>query len=233
MEVNMTTRKTLPHVFSLSALLLLLALTACGGGAAPSPTMDPVLIYTQAAQTVSAQFTLTAAAQPTSTPIPTEAPPTLAPAPTSAVVAPGGNQPLLLNTPLVLSSPTIALLPQATATGALCNNSAYVADVGVKDGTVLKPGQGFDKGWLLQNTGICDWTLGYYLKWIHGNTDFEAPLYVFRTLNSIVIPGQIAEVSLRMTAPKTPGKYEAFYQLYSNLDVPFGTGVSVSIEVKK
>ena len=216
------------RVFSLLALLIL---TACGGRETPAPTMDPALIYTQAAQTVAAQLTATAAAQPTSTSIPTEIPPTVAPAPTSDTAAPPTQ--FLLNTPLVLPSPTLSLLPQATNTGALCNNSIYLGDVGTPDGAVLKPGQAFEKGWLLQNTGICKWDIGYYLLRTGGNTDFDAPMYTILVAKNIVLPGQIAEITLRMTAPKSPGKYEAFYQMYSNLDVPFGAGVSASIEVKK
>lgn len=218
------------HVFSLLALLIL---TACGSQETPAPTLDTAVIFTQAAQTVSAQLTLTAAAQPTATPLPTEAPATAAPAPTSANVAPGATQVFLINTPLVLPSATLALLPQSTATGGSCNNSAYVTDVGVADGSVLKPGQVFEKGWLVQNNGSCDWTIGYYLLRISGNTDFDAPTYVIQTVNNIVAPGQIAEITLRMIAPKTPGTYEALYQMYTNLNVPFGTGLSVSIEVKK
>ena len=215
------------HVFS---LVILMSLTACGARATPAPTLDTNLIFTQAAQTVSAQFTQTAAAQPTITP--TEMPATAAPAPTSGLDATAPAQPIF-NTPLVLPSATLALLPQVTGTGALCNNSIYIADVGVQDGAVLKPGQAFEKGWLIQNTGICDWGIGYSLLRVGGNTDFDAAVYVIHAIKEIVAPGQIAEITLRMTAPKTPGKYEAFYQMYSNLSVPFGTGLSVSIEVKK
>ena len=227
----MQLHKTHWRVFSF--LIALLILTACGARETPAPTLDTNTIFTQAAQTVSAQFTLTAAAQPTGTSVPTQAPATVAPASTSALDAGTVPTQFLINTPLVNASATLSLLPQATVTGGLCNNSAYVADVGMPDGSVLKPGQAFVKGWLIMNTGTCNWIAGYSLQRVGGNTNFDAPIFTIQLLKDFVIPGQITEISLHMTAPKTPGKYEARYQMYSDLIVPFGTGLTVSIEVKK
>lgn len=230
METNMQLHKTHWRVFSF--IIVLLILTACGARETPAPTLDTNLISTQAAQTVSAQFTLTAAAQPTSTSIPTNTPAIAAPTSTS-IPGTGAPTQFVLNTPLVNPSETLALPAQATATGSLCNNSAYVADVGTQDGTVLKPGQAFVKGWLIMNTGTCNWTAGYSLQRVGGNTNFDAPIFTIQLPKDFVIPGMITEISMHMTAPKTPGKYEARYQMYSNLAVPFGTGLTVSIEVKK
>ena len=225
----MQSNKTHWRVFSF--LIILLTLTACGARETPAPAQDTNLIYTQAAQTVSVQITLTSAAQPIATSVPPQAPATVAPAPTSALDAGTAPTPFLLNTPLVTA--TLALLPQATATGALCNNSVYVADVGTPDGSVLKPGEAFVKGWLVMNTGTCNWTAGYSLQRVGGNTNFDAPIFTIQLPKNFVLSGQVTEISMHMTAPKTPGKYEARYQLYSDLAVPFGTGLTVSIEVKK
>lgn len=218
------------HVFSVIPLLVL---TACGSKETPAPTMDTVLIFTQAAQTVSAQFTQTAAALPTATPSPTATPTQAVPVTFTAL----GTQPIFtlpfINTQAALS-PTLSLFPpQATRTGALCNNSAFVADVGVPDNAVLKPGQSFEKGWLVQNTGTCNWGAGYSLVRVGGNTTFDAPPYVINNAKDFVLAGQVTEITLRMVAPKTPGKYEAHYQLYSNLNEPFGTGLNIYIEVRR
>ena len=115
----------------------------------------------------------------------------------------------------------------------MCDNSAYVRDIGTPDGTVLKPGQAFAKGWLIQNTGTCNWEMGYHLVRVGGNTDFGGDTFVIRSASGIVKPGEIAEVSLNLVAPKKPGTYEARYQLYTDRDVPFGTGMTVSIQVEK
>ncbi|MBV6395886.1 MAG: hypothetical protein HFACDABA_01473 [Anaerolineales bacterium] len=215
-----------------ASFVVLWILAACGARETPAPTLDINLISTQAAQTVAAQITQTAAALPTATVPPTNTQAIAAPASPSGLntVTPGLPA---INTPFILASPTLTLLPQATVTGALCNNSAFVADVGVQDKTVIKPGRAFVKGWLVQNTGFCSWTIGYYLRRVGGNTDFNAPPYTIQLASQIVAPGQIAEITLHMTAPKLPGLYEARYQLYSNLEIPFGTGLTASIEVKK
>jgi hypothetical protein len=202
-----------------------------------TPTMDATLIYTQAAQTVAAQFTqtssaLTAAAPPqTNTPAPT---PTISiavsPFATLAIVTAAGGT----SQPFSLSTPTISLLPlQGTPTGSLCNNSAYIRDVGTPDGTILKPNQQFSKGWLIQNTGTCNWLVGYHLVRVGGNTEFGGNTYAIRYPSDIVLAGSIVEISINLVTPRAPGMYEARYQMYTNLDIPFGTGMTIAIEVRK
>ena len=220
------------NFWRLGLAVTLLMLGACGPSDQPlPPTLDTAMIFTQAAQTVAVQLTQTSAAQTVAAPAATSTlalPNTFTPVVTPPIITlpPGGtNQPFF--------TPTISILPLGTPTGALCNNSAFVADIGVQDGAILKPGQQFAKGWLIQNTGFCDWLPGYSLVRTGGNTDFSAPPFIIHSLQDVVPAGVIAEISLHMTAPKTPGTYEAFYQMYSNLNVPFGTGMSIRIEVRK
>ncbi len=206
-----------------------LLLAACSPAETPAPTMDEALIFTQVAQTVAAQFTQTAAAQPspTFTLVP---PPTLAaPGDVTATIT---QPPIIL--PLLTATATVSLLtPQATPTGPLCNDSIFIRQVGVQDGAILKPGQKFETGWVMQNTGICTWGAGYTLVRVSGNTDFDAPPFAIRDPKDFVQPGALFEISLHMTAPKTPGIYEAYYQMYSDKSIPFGMGMFLHIEVRK
>jgi hypothetical protein len=219
--------------------MTVLMLSACGSsGESLTPTVDATLIYTQAAQTVAAQFTQTSAAQTAAAPTQTNTPaptPTLAVSPTPFATLPiftfpaGGT-----SQPLSIFTPTFSILPlQGTPTGALCDNSAYIRDVGTPDGTVLKPGQAFAKGWLIQNIGTCNWKVGYHLVRVGGNTDFGGDTFVIRLPSEVVLAGTIVEVSINLVAPKTPGTYEARYQMYTDRDIPFGTGMTVAIEVRK
>ncbi len=221
----------------LAVTVLLLA--ACGPSAESfTPTLDATLIYTQAAQTVAVQFTQTSAALTAAAPTQTNTP---APTPTEAASpTPFATLPLFTlpagatGQPFGISTPTFSILPlQGTPTGALCDNSAYIQDVGTPDGTVLKPGQAFAKGWLIQNTGTCNWKVGYHLVRVGGNTDFGGDTFVIRLSSDIVLAGKIVEISLRLIAPKQPGMYEARYQMYNDRDVPFGTAMTVSVEVRK
>ena len=212
------------------------------GACAPSneeaaPTMDATLIYTQAAQTVAAQFTQTSSALTAAAPAWTNTP-----APTATISIPVTPFATLsistaatgTNQPFTLTTPTISLLPlQGTPTGALCNNSAYIRDVGTPDGTILKPNQQFAKGWLIQNTGTCNWLVGYRLVRVGGNTEFGGNTYAIHYPSDVVLAGEIVEISINLVTPRVPGMYEARYQMYTNLDVPFGTGMTVAIEVRK
>jgi hypothetical protein len=216
---------------------LILVLAACSPSSdALTPTIDTTLIYTQAAQTVAAQFTQTSAVltavAPTQTDLPTSTP-TI-----SVTITPFATQPIFTGAagtqPVFFSTPTLSLLPLAgTPTGALCDNSAYIRDIGTPDGTILKPNQEFPKGWLIQNTGTCRWIIGYRLVRVGGNTEFGGDLYVIRSPGETVSAGSIVEISLNLIAPKLPGLYEARYQMYTNKDVPFGTGMTVAVEVRK
>lgn len=218
---------------------IVLFLTACGPSPESlTPTVDAILIYTQAAQTVAAQFTQTSAAQTAAAPTQTNTPaptPTEAAAPTPFATLPLFTLPAgATGQPLILTTPTFSVLPpQSSPTGALCDNSAYIQDVGMPDNTILKPGQPFAKGWLIQNTGTCNWKVGYRLVQVGGNTNFGGDTFVIRSPSQIVLAGAIVEISLNLVAPKQPGKYEARYQMYNDRNVPFGTAMTVAMEVQK
>ena len=227
---------TLWLALALTAVLL----SACGASdVASTPTVDGTLVYTQAAQTVAAQFTQTSAALTVAAPTQTNTPePTFTTAPTFTPIATfsiftqqaGATQ----QPPPGIFTPTFSIIPgPGTPTVALCNDSAYVMDVGTPDGTKLKPGQAFAKGWLIQNTGTCNWAIGYHLVHVGGNTNFGGDTFVIRFPADVILPGVIAEVSLRLVAPNKPGTYEARYQMYTNQDIPFGTGMTVAIVVQK
>src|SRR5574341_1043343 len=115
-------------------LLGLLLFAACVPAVPSAPTPDIALIQTSAAQTVMANFTLTAAAF-TPTPLP---PPTDTPTPLETST-PGG----------VTDTPT--LLPGGvTATPILCDALSFdpaTVDVNVPDNTEMQLGQEFVKTW--------------------------------------------------------------------------------------
>src|SRR5262245_12609628 len=122
----------------LTALTLFIAtwMAACGSPEAPvEPTPDVALVRTSAANTVVAQFTLTAAAFTPTPALPTN------------TSAPEANVP-----PAATATATGAVIAQVTnASGtpeALCDSLTYdvaTVDVNVPDNTVLAPGQDFIK----------------------------------------------------------------------------------------
>jgi hypothetical protein len=185
--------------FFMLILIGLLLLTACAQGSPPAPTADVVFIQTSAAQTVIANFTLTAvAASPTPLPAPTDTP-------------------VPLDTPTLGSSgpsDTPTLLPGGvTATAQLCDYYTWdttTVDVNVPDGTQMTPGQDFVKTWKIKNAGICTWGAGYKIAYAgYANQMSGVP----QPITGVIGPGQEVEISVNFKAPAKVGEYVSAWTL--------------------
>jgi hypothetical protein len=189
----------------LSLILLTVAiLSACAGSetAAPTPTpVDVSALQTAAVETIVAGITRTAAAQPTATGTPTLLPPT----PTETV------------------TPTAAL----SATQQLCDNSVFISDASVPDGTRMTAGQAFVKTWKVKNTGTCAWKTNYTLIHAYG----EKLGGLTSALAAEVLPNSEVEISVNLKAPDKPGNYSGYWRLANNNGVPFGQVLTVIISI--
>ncbi|RJP54479.1 MAG: hypothetical protein C4583_02400 [Anaerolineaceae bacterium] len=190
-------------------IVFTLVLTACGGSSKePTPTpVDPNLIAAQAIATFSMGLTQTAFANPTATftltPVPTNT--------TGATFAPLGTS-------------TNAALPTSA-----CDVSAFITDVTVPDGTVMAPGQNFDKTWRIQNSGTCAWTATYKAAFTgSGNGALGG---VTTPIGKIVNPGDTIDITVEFVAPATAGDYVSWWKLQNDASVFFGTPFSVAIKV--
>ena len=241
----MFVRKSPRHAF-IALLAAALTLAACNVGAAPSPTLDVNAINTAIVGTTvaqfSAQFTQTALAVPsaTSTSLPTNTPqslPTFALPTGTAIGLPtisfnttpivGAATPLPGFTQIVPSNPTQSL-------GDSCNNSAFVEDVTIPDGTVLKGGEDFVKVWRIRNTGSCTWDEGFSLVYIGGSSPNLDPYnFDIQNSNDFVAGGATKDFALTLTTPCTIGKYEGTWKMQSDSGYFFGTPLSVYVEVKE
>jgi hypothetical protein len=210
------------------------------------PTADINAISTAAVETaiaqLSAQFTQTALAAPTSTTLPTNTPISLptfslptagSPAPTAA----GGLPTVSFNTTPVAGVTQIAspaAPPAATVSlGDACNNSVYEADLTIPDGTVLKPGVDFKKVWQFRNTGTCTWDEGYSLVFIGGDQAIDPVNYDIKIKADFIGPGESAEFDIPLTAPLTEGPYTGAWRMRSDSGVYFGETFTVNFVVKK
>ena len=239
------------------ALLVLLTtallLTACNVGATPAPTQDinalsTALVGTTVAQ-LSVQFTQTALAVPTNTPVPTE---TISSVPTIALPTLGGvASPTLnaaalptfsfVNTPVTGGVTTQALVlptsqaPVGTASfNDACNSLTFEGDVTIPDGTILPPGTNFKKEWAVRNTGTCKWDDGYSFVYIGGTKpDLDPVNFEFKKSSDFVAPGQGINLGINLTTPCTPGKYNGTWRMRSDSGYYFGTPLSVYVEVTK
>lgn len=204
--------KTIPLVV---ALVGALAMSSCAP--APSvPTPDAQLIQTSAAQTVVANFTLTAAAFTPTAEVTTTETPSAAESPTAGA-----------------ATDTPTLLPGGvTATAILCDAAIFDAatvDVNVPDNTQMQLGQEFVKTWRIRNNGSCSWGAGYKVVYA-GYSDMMSG--VPQAFTGVVGPGQEVEVSVNFKAPTKPGTYLSAWQLSNPAGKPFPKIFYVKIVVQ-
>lgn len=203
-------------------IMAALVLSACGASTPPAPTPDVQLAYTSAAQTVVAEFTLTAAAfTPTPEPLPTEEPTQ------AATEAPTATQAIVLPVVTNASGASVTVTPTVILCD-LMNFDPLSVDVNIPDDTTMTPGQEFVKTWKIKNTGSCVWGAGYGLIYAYG----ERMSGVAQPLAGVVEIGQEVEVSVSFKAPDKAGQYTSAWQMANSKGIPFGKVVYVKILVK-
>ncbi len=235
-----------------------LILTSCNIGATPAPTVDVNAINTAAFNTAMAQIstgqTQTAFAAPSATSLPTNTPLSLVTVPPAGNTTPGANAVLptvSFNTssntnttpgagitPVVLGSPAVPVGKAPTAAlGDECTNNAFEGDITIPDGSVLEAGTNFTKTWKIRNTGNCKWDDGFSLVYIGGSSPNLDPYNVNFSKNwdskDFIDPGEAVNISVDLTSPCTPGKYEGHWRMRNDKGYYFGTILSVYIEVKE
>lgn len=219
--------KQISKIAATVLLVLPLLLNACKSS---TPTQDPAVIKTQAAQTVDAVLALTAmAAIPTSTIAPTntlsattELQITETPRPT--------NTPLITDTPAItntpFTNPTLPITPQYS-----CDKFTFVDDVTIPDGATIQPGATFTKTWRIQNTGSCTWTTAYQLIFGYGGDGTDWAKVAPVNFPNDVAPRGLMDISVTLTAPTTSGSYGAYFRPRNDMGTTFGEFIWLYIKV--
>jgi hypothetical protein len=220
-------------VFS-TFILFSILFSACVTAPFPAPTLEPGAVATQAANTLSAQFTLNAAetfaAQLTQYQISTAVASTsIAAATAMATDTYISPSPTPTDIPTLTPLPTSTPLPTATATATQtptptpepCNQAGFIEDLTVPDDTEFLPGARFTKVWRLQNRGTCTWNHSYGLVFVRGNR-MQAPIY--NPLPASVPPGGTTDLAVDLQAPLAPGDYRGYWMLRSATGILFGLG---------
>jgi hypothetical protein len=182
----------------LNALLAIALLgTACTPAAAPTPTIDPNMIYTSAAQTVIAQLTQNAP-PPTATQKPTEAPKV---------------------TPTKLSSlPTLpplgTLAPLKTSTAALgpTNDKCQYITQSPSDNSSVKANSVFNIIWRIKNTGTTTWNTNYYYRFYAAVDKLHIQSNSY-PLTTTVAPNGEVELKVVAEASSVAGLYDTNWVL--------------------
>ncbi|MGA9533469.1 MAG: PA14 domain-containing protein [Anaerolineales bacterium] len=126
----------------------------------------------------------------------------------------------------VPSATPLAPTPTGTPGLTACTNRAtFLLDVTVADNSQIKAGSTFDKTWRLRNDGTCPWTTDYDLVFVSGDR-MSGPSS--KTLPRTVSPGELVELTVRLSAPKETGVYQGYWMLMDANNKLFGVGQSAN-----
>jgi hypothetical protein len=118
-------------------------------------------------------------------------------------------------------------LPPPTSISCV-NDSEFVRDINVPDGTHLAPGAAFTKTWRLRNSGACTWDASYRLNFTSGERmDGLESMEIGKT----VLPGEEVDISVALIAPQADGTYQGQWQLVAPDGTAFGARPYVEIVV--
>jgi hypothetical protein len=224
-----------------SFLVLAGLLAACSGSPTAQPTVDANAIFTAAAQTVQAQLTVAAVANPTATltPAPTEVPtllptvppeatiavvpaeptvaggnPTAAGIPTLSIMLTPGTTPVSLTTPLALAT----LPPIVTATTVqTTTDRGEVVDQDPDDNTTVGNNADFDMSWDVKNTGTSNWIPGSgnctdgYYIAFAGGDRIGSGYSNWYCIKQTIVPGATLHIIVDMKTPGTDGTYHSMW----------------------
>lgn len=188
-------------------LLIGVVLAGCSMPSAVTPTVEPGLAFTQAAQTLSAELTRMAYY---STPFATDTPllPTATPIVVTATPALGATS-----------------APPAPPPVTRCDWVGFVSDITVPDGSSFLPSTPFTKTWRLKNIGTCTWTTAYKLVFHQGDAMGGTAI----NLPANVAPGQTIDLSINLVAPPAAGHYRGYWMLQNAAGVKFGIGAQANL----
>jgi hypothetical protein len=192
--------------------VLLAAGLACATSGSGGPTVSERA--TSLAQTGEAVLTGTAAVAIT--------PATATPLPSPTVAATATQPP-----PTATVPPTTAPTSPPAPTACPKDDSDFVADVNIPDGTHFAPGAAFNKTWRLRNHGPCTWTTDYQLRFETGEPMGGATV----NLPGVVAPGATVDITVAFVAPAGAGIHRSYWRLYGPDGIGFGTEPYVDIKV--
>jgi hypothetical protein len=128
-------------------------------------------------------------------------------------------------TPTIMTTPTETFQP--TEEEACENNLAYVDDITIPDDTVVAPGQEFEKVWLVENNGTCNWEIDYTIRNVDGLAMGTSTILALRP----TVSGKQVEITITFFAPTDAGRAFSQWQAFDPEGNPFGEEFFVQIIV--
>lgn len=140
-------------------------------------------------------------------------------------VVPAVSQVEVTLTPTPTNTPEGLPLTQ-TAQSGCTNNASFINHVTFPPSTNVSSGSNFTKVWQVNNNGTCDW-IGYELVLTSGDLLGAGSPQAL----PVVGMGNNANISVDMSAPVSPGTYNAVWRIRSDEGEFFGPELMVSITV--
>ena len=124
------------------------------------------------------------------------------------------------------------IIPPPTCSDAM----EFVKDINLDDEDLTKfpevePGEAFQKGWQIRNTGTCTWSEGYFIQYVRGNDPAAQMDGRPTAISGTVEPGQTYDMYVNLVGPEQAGKFVGYWQMHDAVDVPFGQTIWVAIQV--
>jgi len=131
----------------------------------------------------------------------------------------------------IIPPPTPAPTPESCIDGSeVVRDLNYPTD-DLNDPPDFAPGERFQKGWRLRNTGTCTWTSSYFANYVRGNTDAARMGGVATSIVGEVRTGQTYDLWVNLQAPDKPGVYVGYWQMHNEFRTAFGETFVVAAEV--
>jgi len=104
----------------------------------------------------------------------------------------------------------------------------FVSDVSVHDGSIIAPGNSFEKTWRVINNGKVKFPAGTRLINVGGHIlSFPATGILVDQID----PGHMQDITIRLIAPKSSGRYVSYFRLITPDNERFGMRLWVDIVV--
>ncbi len=151
----------------------------------------------------------------------------------------------------VIPPPTPLPTPEATATATVTPEATvepteapcvdameFIEDLNYDDEDLtdfpkVDPGEEFQKGWRIKNSGTCLWNSSYFIKYVRGSDPAAQMQGQPTSIKGAVEPGETYDMYVDLVAPEVAGKYVGNWQMHNGQNEAFGQTIWVAIRVRK
>ena len=131
----------------------------------------------------------------------------------------------------VIPPPTPEPTPEACIDAMQFVDDLTFDDKDLTDFPKVDPGQAFQKGWRIRNSGSCTWNSSYFIKYVHGSDPAAQMQGQPTAIKGEVKPGQTYDLYVDLVAPQAAGKYVGYWQMHNPANRSFGQTIWVAVKV--